>query len=108
MRILIDECVPHDIRHHLPGHDAFTVRYMGWGGKKNGELLSLMVQDGFDALLTLDQNLQYHQNLSAAGIAVVLLSAETAELTELLPLMPAVRAALCSIQAGQIIEISVP
>jgi hypothetical protein len=30
---------------------------MGWAGKKNGELLRLMNQEGFTILLTTDQNL---------------------------------------------------
>lgn len=108
MRVLIDECVPHDIRHHLPGHDVFTVTYMGWGGKKNGELLSLMVQDGFEVLLTVDQNLSHQQNLTAAGIAVVVLIANSSELVDLIPLMPAACVAINAIKGGEVIEITVP
>ena len=54
--------MPHDIRHHLPGH--FAVTYMGWSGKKNGELLALMVSNGFEVLLTVDQNFRHQQNLA--------------------------------------------
>jgi hypothetical protein len=32
---------------------------MGWAGKKNGELLALMGADGFDVLLTVDQNIRH-------------------------------------------------
>ena len=87
MRVLIDECVPHDIRLHLPGHDAFTVSYLGWAGKKNGELLAAMKQAGFEVLLTVDKNLRHQQNLAAAGIAVMVLVADSTELADLLPLM---------------------
>lgn len=31
MKILLDENVPHDLRHFLPGFEVFTVTY--WGGR---------------------------------------------------------------------------
>jgi len=39
-------------------HDVRTIREMGWAGK-NGELLALMGADGFDVLLTVDQNIRH-------------------------------------------------
>jgi hypothetical protein len=45
MRILLDECVPRPIRRELIGHDVWTIRDMGWAGKKNGELLACIVAD---------------------------------------------------------------
>jgi hypothetical protein len=50
---------------------------MGWSGKKNGELLLLMSQEGFTILLTTDQNLRYQQNLEQAGVAVVVVVASS-------------------------------
>ena len=44
---------------------------MGWTSKRNGELLQLMVAARFDALLTVDQSLEFQQNVRAAGIGVV-------------------------------------
>ncbi len=52
MRLLLDECVPRPLRRELPGHDVHTVQSMGWTGKKNDELLALMVPDGFGNLRT--------------------------------------------------------
>ena len=106
MRVLIDECVPHDIRLHLPGHFAATVTYMGWSGKKNGELLALMSSNGFEVLLTVDKNLQHQQNLSAAAIAVVVFVANTTELADLILLMPSACAALNAITPGDIVEVT--
>ncbi len=107
MRILLDECVPRPLRRSLPGHDVRTVREMGWVGKKNGELLSLMAAAGFEVLLTVDQNLRHQQNLAAAGVAVVVMVASTNRLADLEPLVPAVEAALLGIQAGDAIEVRV-
>lgn len=105
MRILLDECVPRRLRRDLPGHDVRTVAEMGWSGKKNGELLRSMAADGFDVLVTVDQNLQHQQNLRAAGIGVVVLIAASNRWADLKPLMPAAEVALGSIQAGDVVEI---
>jgi len=78
---------------------------MGWSGKKNGELLQLMVPEKFEVFLSVDQNLRYQQNLIAANIAVVVLVAPTNRLVDLLPLMPSVLIALGTIQPGHLVEI---
>jgi hypothetical protein len=46
---------------------------MGWSGEKNGELLTLCEAEGFDVLLTGDQNLSYQQIIAERRIAVVIL-----------------------------------
>ncbi len=55
-------------------HDVFTVRYKGWAGLKNGELLGAAEDDGFEAFVTGDQTLSYEQNLTRRSIATVVLS----------------------------------
>jgi hypothetical protein len=79
---------------------------MGWSGKKNGELLQLMTGQGFEVLLTVDQNIRHQQNLQAAGIAVIVMKAKSNRLAELTPLMPSALASLCSIRPGTIVEIT--
>ena len=58
---------------------------MGWSSKRNGELLRLMVAERFDALLTVDQNLEFQQNLRASGIGAVVVLAKTSRIKELRP-----------------------
>jgi predicted nuclease of predicted toxin-antitoxin system len=41
MKVLLDENLPHQLRGELPGHEVITVKYMGWHGIRNGELLAL-------------------------------------------------------------------
>ena len=72
-RVLLDECVPKRLRRGLPGHDVKTATEMGWSGKKNGELLTAMSGDGFEVLLTVDQNLRHQQNFASSGIALIVL-----------------------------------
>ncbi len=105
MRILLDECVPRPLKRELAGHDVHTVPDMGWSGKKNGELLQLLVADNFEVFLTVDQNLSYQQNLRAASVAVVVLVAPSNRLADLQPLMPSVHADLATIQPGDLVEV---
>jgi hypothetical protein len=48
---------------------------MGWLGKKNGELLGLVVFNGFDFFVTLDRNLRHQQNLDRIELKIFLLLA---------------------------------
>ncbi|MGF1519253.1 MAG: DUF5615 family PIN-like protein [Nodosilinea sp.] len=105
MRILLDECAPRPLKRELADYDVSTVVEMGWSGRKNGELLTLMHQSGFTILLTTDQNLRYQQNLRQAGVAVVVLVALSNRLPDLLPLMPDVCQVLTSISPGDVIEV---
>ena len=106
MRLLLDECVPKRLRNHFPGHDATTVRQMGWASKKNGELLTLMLADGFEVFVTVDQNLRYQQNITAAGVAVLVFVASSIKFVELLPLVPDALTALTTIRPGDFVEIT--
>jgi hypothetical protein len=54
VRILLDENLPHELRTQLPGHDVFTVQYMGWAGIKNGRLLAHADGSGFDAIVVVN------------------------------------------------------
>lgn len=103
--MLLDECVPRSLKRELATHDVHTVAEMGWSGKKNGELLTLMVPQGFEVFVTVDQNLSYQQNLRAANIAVIVLIALSNRRADLLPLMPAMHSALTTIQPGDLVEI---
>jgi hypothetical protein len=69
---------------------------MGWSGIRNGELLA-RAADEFDALVTVDKNLQYQQYLGALPITVVVLDAKSNELPYLLPLIPKLEEALASL-----------
>jgi PIN like domain len=105
MRILLDECAPRPLKRELADYEIRTVVEMGWSGKKNGELLRLMSQEGFTILLTTDQNLRHQQNLQQAGVAVVVLIAPSNRLPDLIPLIPNTRNVLNTITSGEVIEV---
>jgi hypothetical protein len=75
MRLLLDECIPRKLKEHLIGHECFTVPEAGFAGKKNGELLELAEQAGFNVLITLDRGIEYQQNLRSRKLAISFSSA---------------------------------
>lgn len=97
MRLLLDESVPSRLRRSLPEHEVHTVVEVGWSGVKNGKLLALSAIE-YDALITVDKNLQYQQNLATLPVAVILLDAVSNELHVLLPLVPDLKVALLTLK----------
>jgi hypothetical protein len=75
MKLLLDENRPKRLKEDFTEHDIYSVRDMGWNGIKNGELLKLMLSNGFHALLTFDKNLQHQQNFKKYVLTVFVLSA---------------------------------
>jgi predicted nuclease of predicted toxin-antitoxin system len=104
MRLLLDECVPKRLKRELSGHDARTVQDLGWAGIKNGALLRL-ANEQFDALLTVDQGIQYQQSLSGLSISVVVMITPSNDVDDLRPLLPGVEEALAKLRPGEIIRV---
>ena len=109
MRVLLDECLPRNLKREVQGHEVTTVPEMGWAGKKNGELLRLAASR-FDAFVTIDQGIPFQQNLAAltqgTTLGVVTLAAPSNRLEALRPLLPRLHEALRTLQPGQIIRVS--
>jgi hypothetical protein len=74
VKVLLDETLPHRLRNRPGSHDAFTVRDMRWAGLKNGELLKIAEEAGFEGFVTGDQTLSYEQTLTGLRVAVLVLS----------------------------------
>ena len=105
MRILIDECLNWRLGRALSGHYAMSVQKLGWSGVKNGQLMVLAVEHGFEVFLTGDRNLSFQQNLAPYAIAVVVLAAPGMQLHPTLPLIPKVLALLPGLKPGQVVEV---
>jgi predicted nuclease of predicted toxin-antitoxin system len=88
MKLLIDENLPKKLKHRLPGHEVYHIRDKTWHGKKNGELLRLMLAEGFGGLLTFDKNVEHQQNFVKYPIAVLVLNAPRNDFDTLAPLLP--------------------
>ena len=73
MRILFDQGTPVPLRRHLTGHVVDTAFERGWSAFHNGALLDVAAQEGYDLLITTDQNLRYQQRLADRQLAVIVL-----------------------------------
>jgi glutamate racemase len=73
VKILFDQGTPVPLRKHLTEHEVSTAFEKEWSHLKNGELLQQAEDEGFEVLVTTDQNLRYQQNLQERKIAIVVL-----------------------------------
>lgn len=80
MRILIDECVDERLRNSFSEHDCQSVRYAGFAGLKNSDLLEAVELAHFDVLVTVDQGWEHEQNLARRYVAVVIFCAKSKSL----------------------------
>lgn len=99
MKVLLDECVDRRLARDIVGHEVKTAQQMGWTAIKNGELLALAAQE-FQALVTVDQNLSFQQNLASHQICVFVLRAKSSRLADLRSLIPQLLAAIESARPG--------
>ncbi len=105
MKILLDECLPKDLREHLVGHECETVPQAAFSGKTNGELLVLAERLGWQVLLTMDRGMPYQQNLTGRAISIAIIRARSNRLPDLLLHLPEILKALSSIRRGQVVRI---
>ena len=63
MRVLVDECLSERVRDVLdrmrPEHEFEHVRTLGWAGATNGKLQADAQDDGFEAMVTGDVNMEF-------------------------------------------------
>ena len=101
MRVLLDEQLPVGLVPLLQNHDVETVVGRGWAGIKNGELLWRM-RGAYDALITMDQGIEFQQDLPDLPFGVLLLRAPSSRIADLRGLVPAIIDALPALAPGQI------
>jgi len=89
VKVLLDHCVPRRFGQLLAGHQVYTTNAMGWSGLSNGLLLARACQQ-FDAFLTVDQNVQFQQNLATLSLPVGVMVAPDNRYETLAPYAPAV------------------
>lgn len=105
MKVLLDENLPKRLKADLSMFEVATVREMGWQGRENGDLIRVMLAEGYQALLTFDKNLQYQQNFAKYPVSVLLLNAKDNQYATLRPLMPRVVEKLTSNPGAGVYEI---
>lgn len=105
MKILFDQGTPVPLRWHLTGHLVDTAYERGWSNLVNGDLLEVAEREGYELLITTDQNLQYQQNLTARRLAIIVLLSTSWPGMRLR--VDDIQAAVDAINLGDYMEISV-
>jgi hypothetical protein len=101
VRVLLDENLPVDLARLLSGHAVDTVSGLGWSSIKNGELLRRMT-GSFDALVTMDRNLEFQQSIERHAFGIVVVGAASSRMLRIEPLIPQILAALEQIRPGEL------
>jgi hypothetical protein len=105
VKVLLDECLPRDLRKCLVGHECGTVAEAGFAGKANGELMALAEQAGWQVLLTIDRGMPYQQNLMGRTIALAIVRSRSNRMSDLLYHVPEILNVLRSIGPGEAAQI---
>ena len=105
MNILFDQGTPVPLRTYLHDYEVETAYERGWSTLKNGELLKEAEANGFEILVTTDQNLKYQQQVIGRTIAiVVLLSTSWPKIKKCIP---EIQAAISIVTPGEYQEIPI-
>ena len=105
MKILFDQGTPRPLRRHLIGHSVDTTFQLGWSRLSNGELLDRAEEQGYELLVTTDQQIRHQQNLGGRKLAVLVLS--TTSWPDILPRADDILAVVNEIGAGDFREFPV-
>jgi len=74
VRILFDNNAPRGVARALADRTVTEARERGWDALRNGDLLNVAEQAGFDVMVTSDKSLKYQQNLTGRKLALVVLT----------------------------------
>jgi predicted nuclease of predicted toxin-antitoxin system len=73
VKVPFDQNLPRNLIRYLPAHQVTRSIELGWQEFKNGDLLDVARDKGFEVMVTADRNLTYQQNLKNRSIAIVVL-----------------------------------
>jgi len=73
-RIPLDEGVPIGVRDLLSAYQVESVPDIGLAGLTNGDLIRSAEADGFEVMVTCDQNMRCQQNLTGRRLAIIVLT----------------------------------
>ena len=72
---------------------------------ENGELIRRAEEDGYEIIVTTDQNMRYQQNLAGGRLAIVVLMATAWPRVQLRT--KEIRAAIEEVRPGQVLEVPI-
>lgn len=105
MKILFDHGTPAPLRRHLAEHSVDRSAERGWELLENGELIRKAEDDGYEVIVTTDQNMRYQQNLTGSRLAIVVLMATAWPRVQ--HRTKEIRAAIEEVRPGQVREVPI-
>src|ERR1700732_1928734 len=106
MRVLFDQAIPVPISTFLIGHTVRTGAQQRWDTLKNGELLTVAEEAGFEVFLTTGKNMRHQQNMAGRTIAIVVIGVQ--QWPALQPHVALVVAAVNAATPGSFTEVDIP
>ena len=104
MKVLLDESVPRALGFSLAGHHVRTAQSQGFSTLSNGKLMQAMLAQGFEVLITFDQNLPYQQN-EKLSVAVIVLIAPNNRVETAQGFTPQLLETLADLKVGQLVKL---
>ena len=104
MRILLDECLPRQLKRSLKGHNVKTVTEAGWAGLQNGMLLA-KIAGKFDFFVTIDRNMVAQNPGFSREFGIVVLTAPTNRLEDIEPLLRKPQLLFTSENIGRVVRL---
>ena len=106
MKVLFDHGTPAPLRRHLGEHTVDRSAEKGWELLGNGELISRAEDDGYEVIVTTDQNMRHQQNLAGRRVGIVVLMATA--WPRIQHRIDEIRASIAEVQGGQVREVPIP
>ena len=105
MKIRFNQGVPALLRRQLAEHVVDTAFERGWSNLRNSALLDHAEGDGYQLLVTTDQNLRHQRNLADRRLAIVVLLA--ASWPRIRQRVDAIRAVVEQLVPGQYLKVPI-
>ncbi len=101
IRVMLDACLPHWLRHRLYPHDVETAHHAGLDQLADAPLLDA-IEGRFDILVTMDRNLSFQQRLAGRRLAVLVVRVRDQSPDSFESIVPALSKAIAEIAPGQL------
>jgi predicted nuclease of predicted toxin-antitoxin system len=106
LRILIDECLPVQLRHIFVGHDVRTVVHMSWRSLSNGRLLAAAEREQFDIFITADARIPTTHDIAGSPLAIVVVPTNRRKILD--QITSEILEAIAQAKPGEVFIVSLP
>ncbi len=106
MLILFDQGTPWPLRRYLTGHTIHSAYWLGWDELPDDELLERAEEEGFELLITTDQDIRYQQNTVGRTLAILVLMHTDWSIIQMRT--DEIRDTVNQIEPGDYVEIEIP